>query len=290
MDSQRDQENRVYTLRSRRIVFERELKSLSRLMYGETARVWFYMTDAAGKYSEEQTMKLIDQILDEAYVESGCVQQLSFCRAALYCVLRTLTSGYTEYRMGNIAGFKEPSEVSFSDVIISFEDSSPELLDNHTAHFVEALYDIFSQKEAGRKVSDPEELTEERKRQIDEEWESRTAAENALAKEQGVDMEAVRAWEQEEAKRWELQGIEEKERVRRSFAEQLHFCRSVEEMEVYRKKHPANLGALGADLRDRIRRFLSDREHAVFDKEDEFVAVMVQLKKTIRTAQRFLED
>ncbi len=282
--------DRQYTLKSRQIVFERELKSLKSLMYGGTVHVWPYMTDEAGEYSEEQTVKFIDRLLDSLPVFVR-TDRLSFYKNILYCVLRTMTSGYTEYHMGNIAGFGDAKAVTFSCVLSAFEGDFMELLDNNTVYFMKILYEAFMRKEPDLDCLHaewkPPMITEEMRKMMDEETDARTAMEDELAGKGGLDMEAVRAEEQDWLVRAKLQEEQEKERLREAFADQGHFCESLDEICAYLEKSKVDPLRLQADMQEMICRFLWESGLTVFHDEEEFIAVMVQLKKTIRTAQRF---
>lgn len=289
MDHQLYQDRKAYTVKSRQIVFEREIRRLQCLMEGRTAPIWPYMVDSAGEYSEEQTVKFVSWLLERT---PG--KHFSFCQDLIYCVLRTMTSGYTEYHMGNITGFGDPQVIPFSALIDGFGGSPFSLLDSYTMYFMEVLYEIFT----GEKIrwslpgmeAEREEFTEEMKKQMEEEGEARIAMEDALAKRQGVDMEAVREWEKEEAGQLELQRLKERARIKENFAEQEHFCKSLNRICEYLKQNEVELVRLKSDLKEGILQFLSDRELAVFQDEEGFVAVMVQLKKTIRQAQKLAKD
>ncbi len=283
--------DRQYTLKSRQTVFERELKSLKSFMYGGAVYVWPYMADEAGKYSESQTVKFIAQLLDGLPGGSICADRLSFYKNMLYCVLRTMTSGYTEYHMGNIAGFGDPQRVTFSCVLSGFEDDSMELLENNTVYFMKTLYEIFTGKKPDLDCLhtewEMEKITEEMRKAMDEEADARTAMEDELSGMWGFDMEAIRKEEQSELVQSKLQEAREKERLRETFADQEHFCRSLDEICVYLEKNSVDPIRLQADMQEMICSFLWDRGLTVFHDEEAFISVMVQLKKTIRTAQRF---
>ena len=79
----------------------------------------------------------------------------------------------------------------------------------------------------------------------------------------------------------------EEEGLRAPFAQQEHFCKSLDEVRAYLEKTKVEPLRLQADMQEAICCFLWDRGLTVFHDEEAFIAVMVQIKKTIRTAQRF---
>ena len=56
------------------------------------------------------------------------------------------------------------------------------------------------------------------------------------------------------------------------------------------KEKPISYKQMRSEMKTLIDDFLSDSGLSVFQDEDAYVEAMVQLKKTIRTAQKYTED
>ncbi len=294
-------EDRKYAVKSRRRVLERELKSLKRLMYGGNIRIWEYLSDYWGDYSEEQTNVFVEQVIDEEHYQrihtfdhAGYLHKFPFYRKLLYCVLRTLTAGYTHYQNGNVTDFGEPEKITFFDVVSSFQGVHSELLDVDIVYFMRILYEILEQKEIDLALLNPgseePEMTEDSEKQMLVEIESWEALEEEKLRELGASVEEWRAGEQEAFVHEKARQMEEENRIRETFPEREHFCRSLEEILLYLKENSVRADELETEIRELLFQFLSDRRLSVLDEEEAFVEVMVQLKKTIRTAQRYLEE
>lgn len=302
-------EDRDYAVKSRRVVFEKEMESLKRLMYGGSVRIWPYMSDPWGKYSEERTVSFVEQIINEEWYErmhrgeyERHSHKLLFYRKLLYCVLRILTTDFTDYRSGNVIDFGEAEKMTFSDVADVFLTDEGAILDSFTISFAEFFYSLLTQKPIRLPFRDPKlEEAEMQLREAEEAWkrdgmpEGDEAAEEPdefwiWAEEKGLDIEELG---QEEIREFEL-GEEnrktEEEKLRRTFQEREHFCRNLEEIALYAEIDPTEVSVMKDELRRLIIEFLSDRRLSVFDEEEAFVETMVLLKKTARTAKRYAED
>lgn len=291
-------EDSTYTLRSRIIVFEEEMERLKKLMYGELTSIWVYMTDSQGKYSEKNTVKMVDQIVDGDLYRKMHIwdydkqaDKLPFYKDLLYSVLRTCTSGYVECEGGNRFGYGSPEEISFSHIISVFDKYELGLLDGNIVFLMEKLYEIFSQKKI---YLDALHHRQEMAEMVDEDVESETEAyesmEEEWAREHGVDINEIREAEQRRLDESERQSAIERKKVMESFEEKEHFCQSIEEVVSYLEARNVSAGQLSSEMRELIVEFLFDRGTPVFLDEEAYVEVMVQLKKTIRTAQRYAED
>ena len=292
-------EDRDYTQRSRIAVFEEEMKRLKRLMYGEEAHIWTYMTDLQGGYSEEATSAFVGQLVDVARCrkmhtgsDNENVDRHSFYENMLYCVLRVYASGYTLCANGSRICLGEPEDILFSDIISAFDTGSEALLDESLVFFMEHFYEIFTSKaiclDALRAQPDAvEQIREEIK---EEDWLMFDALEEAHARELGYDMEEIREQNQQLLDELEQQAREEEERLHGTFGAQERFCRSLEEISDYLKRSLIFPGQMLTELRQLISDFLAEEGHTVFSNEEAYIAVMVQLKKTIRTARKYVED
>ncbi len=156
-------EDRDYAVRSRRAVFDKEMESLKRLMYGGSVRIWPYMSDPSGNYSEERTVSFVEEIVNEGWYErmhrgdfERYSHKLPFYRKLLYCVLRILASDYTDYRNGNVipAG-GEVEKITFSDVADVFRTDAGAILDSFTIYFAELFYNLFTGRTIRLPFRDP---------------------------------------------------------------------------------------------------------------------------------------
>lgn len=298
-------QERKYALKSRRRVFEREIKRLRRIMQGGNIHVWPFMTDFWGDYSEEQTNIFVNEIVKEDhyweirasdYVQPlDTAERLSFYRNILYCVLRALTSEYTGYLSGNIIGCGKPEDVIFSDAAAGFDGEDGELLNSWVVYFMTAIYEAVSGNEIDLSclnsgISDTEELTEEEKRQLLEEAESWEEEEDAWAREHGFDIEAIREDDRIEDEQMQERARKERERMREEFAAPEHFCRSLEAALEYLKEHAEGAAGIQEEIEELLFGYLSYRSLTVFDEEKAYVETMIQLKKAARTAQEFGEE
>ena len=292
-------EDKDYTLRSRMIVFEEEIEFLKELMYGEKTLVWTYMADSQGKYSEEKTVKLVDQIVDgERYQRMHVwdydeqADKLPFYKSLLYCVLRTYTSDYVECGGGNRFGYGKPEEISFFRIMSVFEEPGRELLDGSAVYFMKTLYEIFERKEirldALNRRQEVKGIAWEEAGK--EEAAANESMEEVLASECGYDISEIRDEEQRTFEEAEQQAVAEKDKVIRHFGEKEHFCRSLEETIIYLKEKNLSAEQLYGEMKELISGFLFDKGIPVFLDENAYTDVMVQLKKTIRTAQKYMED
>lgn len=303
-------EDRDYAVKSRRAVFEKEMESLKRLMYGGGVRIWPYMSDPWGKYSEERTVSFVEQIINEEWYErmhrgeyERHSHKLPFYRKLLYCVLRILTTDFTDYRGGNVIDFGEGEKKTFSDVADVFLTDDGAILDSFTISFAELFYSLLTQKSIRLPFRDPEHEEAERQlREAEEAWkrdgipEGDEAAEEEpdefriLAEEKGLDIEELGQDEIREFELGEENRKTEEEKLRRTFREREHFCRNLEEIALYAENHPTEVSVMKDELSRLLAEFLSDRRLSVFDEEEAFVETMVLLKKTARTARRYAED
>ncbi|MBD5494474.1 MAG: hypothetical protein HDR12_08915 [Lachnospiraceae bacterium] len=290
-------EGKNYTLRSRIMVFEREVERLKNLMYGRCVPVWKYMTDSQGKYSEERTIGLIDKIIDEARYSRMHIwdfekheDKLTFYKNILYCVLRAYTSDYTECSGGNRFGYGKPEEILFSDILSAFEDSGGELLDGNAVFFMENLYEILTGRPICLDVLNAGSGKTENITVETEDALTVISMEEALAEELGYNIEEIRGEEQSFIEEEEKLARAEREKVRKQFAAKEHFCQSFDEIYCYLKEKPISYKQMRSEMKTLIDDFLSDSGLSVFQDEDAYVEAMVQLKKTIRTAQKYTED
>ena len=294
-------EDRDYAVRSRRRVLEREMERLRQWMLGGQVRVWPYMTDFGGIYSEERTAAFVEEIITEKQFRRMhrtdmdlCVHRISFYRDLLYCVLRTLTSGYTEYQSGNITGFEKPETITFAQAEKCFGREPGGIVDSDTVCFMQMLYRIFAQKEIDLSVLNPGTelpvMTEEMQREMEEAADAWSALEEEAALRQGVGLHEWRALEEQEQEEMRLREERERRRILQEFAGREPFCRRLEQVRNYAAEHILSPPQLREELRTFLFRFLSDRRLLVLDDEEAFIDVMVQLKKTIRAAQRYAED
>lgn len=290
-------EDKKYTLRSRVMVFEREMERLKNFMYGRCVPVWNYMTDSQGKYSEEKTIGLIEQIIDEARYRRMHIwdfdkheDKLPLYKNLLYCVLRAYTSDYTEYSGGNRFGYGKPEEILFFDILSAFEDSGQGLLDGNAVFFMEILYEIFTGKTICLDVLNAEREKTEIDAAETDDVQTGKSMEEVLAEELGYNIEEIREAEQSFIEEEEQQAKAEREKVCKQFTEKEHFCRSLDEIDCYLKEKPISYKQMRSEMKTLIDGFLSDSGLSVFQDENAYVEVMVQLKKTIRTAQKYTED
>lgn len=291
-------EDREYTQRSRVAVFEEEMKRLKRLMYGEEAHIWTYMTDSQGKYSEKAASAFVEQLVDVArcqkmhFGNDESADKRSFYGNLLYCVLRVYASGYTLCANGSRICLGEPEDILFSDIISAFDTDPEAFLDGKLVFFMEHFYEIFAHKticlDALRTQTDMTERLQEEIPWAD--WPVYDALEEAHAQDLGYDIEEIREQNRQLLAEMEQQACEEKERLLRTFDAQERFCRSLEEISCYLERSPVLSGQMLTELRQLILDFLAAEGHAVFSNEDAYIAVMVQLKKTIRTARKYVED
>lgn len=292
-------EDKDYTLRSRMIVFEEEIEFLKELMYGEKVLVWTYMADSQGKYSEEKTVRLVDQIVDgERYQRMHVwdydeqADKLPFYKSLLYCVFRTYTSDYVECGGGNRFGYGKPEEITFSHIMSVFEEHGQELSDGSAVCFMKTLYEVFEQKEICLDVLNRRQEMKgiDKEEAGKEETAAYESMEEALARECGYDIGEIRDEEQRAFQEAERQSVAEKDKVIRLFGEKEHFCRSLEETIFYLREKDISAEQLFGEMKELISGFLFDRGIPVFLDEKAYIEVMVQLKKTIRTAQKYTED
>ncbi len=167
-------EERDYAVRSRRAVFDKEMESLKRLMYGGSVRIWPYMSYHWGNYSEARTVTFVEEIVNEEWYArmhrkdfERHAQKLPFYRKLLYCVLRILASGYTDYRNGNVipAG-GEVEKITFSDVADVFRADTGAILDSFTIYFAELFYNMFTGRTIRLPFRDPYREAEEARREM----------------------------------------------------------------------------------------------------------------------------
>ncbi|MDE6748706.1 MAG: hypothetical protein K2K21_06550 [Lachnospiraceae bacterium] len=293
-------DDKNYTLRSRIIVFEREMEHLKNLMYGRCVTVWNYMTDSQGKYSEERTIGLIEQIINEIRYRRMHIwdfdkhaDKLTFYKNILYCVLRAYTSNYTECSGGNRFGYGKPEEILFFDILSAFEDSTGELLDGNVVFLMETLYEIFTGRSICLDVLNAEREKMEQTEKYTAETEDMYTGkpmEEALAEELGYNIEEIREEEQSFIEEEENLAQAEREKVCKQFADKEHFCHSLDEVYCYLKETPISYNQVRLEIKALVDGFLSDIGLSVFQDEDAYVEAMVQLKKTIRTAQKYTED
>mgnify|MGYP001146676442 CR=1 FL=1 len=285
-------EDRDYAVRSRRAVFDKEVESLKRLMYGGSVRIWPYMSDPWGNYSEERTASFVEEIVNEewyARIHRGDferhAQKLPFYRKLLYCVLRILVSDYTDYRNGNVipAG-GEVEKITFSDVADVFRADAGAILDSFAIYFAELFYNLFT----GRTIRLP--FRDPYREEPEEDGEMEEDAFLAWAEEKGLDIAELREEEIRKLELGEENRRREEEKLRSTFSEREHFCRNLEELALYAEDNPIVVPVMREELESLLVEFLSDRRLSVFDREEAFVEAMVQLKKTIRTAGRYAED
>ena len=266
-------------------------------MYGRSVSVWHYMTDSRRKYSEDKTIGLVDKIIDEARYRRMHIwdfdkhaDKLPLFKNILYCVLRAYTSDYTECSGGNRFGYGEPEEILFSNILSAFEDSNQELLDGNAVFLMETLYETFTGRPICLDVLNEESGKTENGAAETENAQTGKSMEEALAEELGYNIEEIRAEKQRFIKEEEQQAKAEREKVREQFAAKEHFCQSLDEIYCYLKKTPISSEQMHSEMKVLVDGFLSDRGHSVFQDEDAYVETMVQLKKTIRTAQKYTED
>lgn len=290
-------EDKNYTQRSRIMVFEREMERLKNLMYGRCVAVWNYMTDSQGKYSEERTIGLVDQIIDEARYRRMHIwdfdkhaDKLSLYKNVLYCVLRAYTSDYTECSGGNRFGYGKPEEILFSDIMSAFEDSTGELLDGNAVFLMETLYEIFAGRSICLAVLNAERRKTENDTAVTEDVQTGISMEEALAEKLGYNIEEIRQAEQSFIEEEEQLAKAEREKVYKQFAAKEHFCYSLDEIHCYLNKTPISYKQMHLEMKTLVDGFLSDSGLSVFQDENAYVETMVQLKKTIRTAQKYTED
>lgn len=285
-------EDRDYAVRSRRAVFDKEMESLKRLMYGGSVRIWPYMSEPWGNYSEERTASFVEEIVNEEWYArmhrenfERHAQKLPFYRKLLYCVLRILASGYTDYRNGNVipAG-GEVEKITFSDVADVFRADAGAILDSFTIYFAELFYNLFT----GRTIRLP--FRDPYREEPEEDGEMEEDAFLAWAEEKGLDIAGLREEEIRELELGEENRRREEEKLRSTFSEREHFCRNLEELALFAEDNPIVVPVMREELESLLVEFLSDRRLSVFDREEAFVEAMVQLKKTIRTAGRYAED
>lgn len=292
--------DRDYAILSRRRVFESEIKSLSHLMGGGYIRIWPFLSDSGGDYSDKKTVRLVGQIVEEKQYQKmheahyeRYAARLPFYRNMLYCVLRTLTAGYTDHQSG--ADYGEPERILFSDVTEAFEGNFGGLLDWNCIFWMKKLYGLLTGEkiDAHRLNPGPEEMAE--KEEISDEAlaeamafeESYRAMEDELGKKLGYDMEEIRGEEERDYRLREKKQAEEDERIRTAFPSKRHFCRSVKEMLSFLEQNDIDARELESEMKELIFQFLSDRRLSVFDEEKAFIEVMIQLKRTIRRAQGY---
>lgn len=294
--------DRDYAILSRRSVFESEIKSLRDLMGGGYIRVWPYLSDSGGDYSEKKAVRRVGQIIGEKQYRNmheahydRYAARIPFYRNLLYCVLRTITAGYTDYQSG--ADYGPPERILFSDLTDAFEGNLGGLLDWNCVFWMKKIYGLLTGEkiDVHRLNPGPEEAAEEEEA-ADEMLaeamafeESYRAMEDALGKKLGYDMDEIRNEEEEEDRIREEEQTEE-ERIRSTFPSKRHFCRSVKEILLYLEQNDIDARELEAEMKELIFQFLSDRRLSVFDAEEAFVEVMVQLKRTIRRAQGYVGD
>lgn len=295
--------DRDYAILSRRSVFESEIKSLRDLMGGGYVRIWPCLSDSSGDYSDKKAMRLVGQIIEEKQYQKmhkeHCdryTARIPFYRNVLYCVLRTITAGYTDYQSG--ADYGTPDRILFSDLTDAFEGNFGGLLDWNCVFWMNKIYGLLTGEkiDAHRLNPGPEEMAEEDET-ADEMLaeamafgESYRAVENALGQRLGYDMDEIRDEEAEEDRIREAKQAGEEERIRETFPSKRHFCRSVKEMLSYLEQNDIDARELEAEMKELIFQFLSSRRLSVFDAEEAFVEVMVQLKRTIRKAQGYAEE
>lgn len=284
------------TLRSRVVVFEEEMERLYSLMYGETIPVWSYMTDDKGVYSEERTMRLVNQIVDEkrcdkmyGQEDEGQAGMSAFYQQILYCVLRVFTSGYTACAGGSRWGYGAPEEICFSHILSAFHGHGQEMLDGNVVFFMKTLYEIMAGKTICLDALSREEMETAGEGTDEEEAAGYETMEEALAEMYGYDIREIRNEEYRNIEETKRQAEAEKEKVIRFFPEKAHFCQSVEEVAFFVEKRTVFGDRLFADLKELIRIFLLDRGFSVFVDEEAYVEVMVQLKRTVRKAQKYTE-
>ena len=224
-------EDRDYAVRSRRAVFDKEMESLKRLMYGGSVRIWPYMSDPWGNYSEERTASFVKEIVNEEWYArmhredfERHAQKLPFYRKLLYCVLRILASGYTDYRNGNVipAG-GEVEKITFSDVADVFRADTGAILDSFTIYFAELFYNMFT----GRTIRLP--FRDPYREEPEEDGEMEFLA---WAEEKGLDIAELR----------------EEEKLRSTFSEREHFCRNLEELALYAEDNPIVVPVMREEL------------------------------------------
>lgn len=295
--------DREYAILSRRSVFESELKSLRYLMGGGRTSIWPYLSDSGGEYSDKKTIRFLDQITAEkqyqkmhgAYYERYA-QRIPFYKNLLYCVLRTLTAGYTDYRSG--ADYGAADRVLFADLTDAFEGNFGGILDWDCAFRMKKLYEILTGKSIDicRLNPGPEEMTETEgsaEEILAEEMafeESYRAMEEELGEKLGYDMGEIRKEEEREERLRETKQAGEDERIRTTFPAKRRFCRCIRESLLYLENNAMDAGELETEMKELIFQFLSARRLSVFDEEEAFVEVMVQLKRTIRKAQGYAGD
>lgn len=295
--------DRDYAILSRRSVFESEIKSLRDLMGGGYIRVWPYLSDSGGDYSEKKAMRLVGQIIGEKQYRNmheahydRYAARIPFYRNLLYCVLRTITAGYTDYQSG--ADYGLPERILFSNLTDAFEGNLGGLLDWNCVFWMKKIFGLLTGEkiDVHRLNPGPEEMAEEEET-ADEMLaeamafeESYRAMEDALGQKLGYDMDEIRSEEEEEDRIREEEQAGEEERIRSTFPSKRHFCRSVKEILLYLEENDIDARELEAEMKELIFQFLSDRRLSVFDAEEAFIEVMVQLKRTIRRAQGYVGD
>lgn len=302
-DSQSYHRDRDYAILSRRSVFESEIKSLRHLMDGGCTRIWPCLSDSKGEYSDKKTVRFVGQIAEEKQYQQMHERQydryarrIPFYRDLLYCVLRTLAAGYTDYRSG--VDYGAADRVLFADLTDAFEGNFGGLLDWNCVFQMGRLYKLLT----GEKIDicrlnpGPEEMTDEMLKEemaetgeemLTEEMtyeESYRAMEEELGERLGYDMEEIRKEEEREEWILETKQTGENERIRAAFPAKKRFCRSVKEILLYLEGNAIDAGELEAEMKELIFQFLSDRRLSVFDEEEAYIEVMVQLKRTIRKA------
>ncbi len=308
-EKQRYNEDRDYAVKSRRAVFEKEMESLKRLMYGGSVRIWPYMSDSWGEYSEERTVSFVEQIVNKEWYErmhwgeyERHSHRLPFYRKLLYCVLRILTADFIDYRGGNVIDFGESENMTFSDVADVFLMDDGAILDSFTISFAELFYRLLTQRTIQLPFVDPEHEEERQPREAgeagrgdgmlrsDEDVGEESEEFWIWAKENGLDIAELRQEEMREFDLGEENRKTEEEKLQRTFQEREHFCRNLEEIALYAENNPTEVSVMKDELKRLLIEFLSDRRLSVFDEEEAFVETMVRLKKTIRTAKRYAED
>lgn len=308
-DSRSCHSDREYAILSRRSVFESEIKSLRHLMDGGRTRIWPWLSDSGGEYSDKKAVRFVGQIIEEQQYQKmhdrhfdRYAGRLPFYGHLLYCVLRTLTAGHTDYQSG--VDYGAADRVLFADLTDALEGNFGGLLDWNCAFQMKMLYELLTGEkiEIDRLNPGPVEMTDEILREeraetgeemAEEEMayeESYRAMEEELGERLGYDMEEIRREEEREEQILEAKQAGENERIRAAFPAKRHFCRSVREILLYLENNAIDAGELEAEMKELIFQFLSDRRLSVFDEEEAFVEVMVQLKRTIQKAQDCAED
>lgn len=165
-------------------------------------------------------------------------------------------------------------------------------MDGSAVYFMKTLYEIFERKEicldALNRRQEVKGIAWEEAGK--EEAAANESMEEVLASECGYDISEIRDEEQRTFEEAEQQAVAEKDKVIRLFGEKEHFCRSLEETIIYLKEKNLSAEQLYGEMKELISGFLFDKGIPVFLDENAYTEVMVQLKKTIRTAQKYMED